>query len=152
MDYEQLAEAHQRVADAHAHLADAHQHLADLLLITEAAPPAPLAPQQPEKLRAPDGAFFTSVPDWRQFIIQLEQQLLERFGVEPIYMRRLRNFLEEHVELLPGDLERCAGEGHKSPRWFGMLQSAINCDPSHWPLGSPVIVSAGTCGYYRVIR
>lgn len=141
MDRSELAQLFRLFADA------LEQPLPQVVLISEVAP---LAPQQPKKLKAPEGALFTSGPDWRQFIIQLEQQLRERFGTEPIYMRRLRNFLEEHVELLPGDLKECHSVTNKSPRWFGNLQSAINCDPSYWPLGRPVIVPAGHRGYYRL--
>ena len=157
MNYEQLAEAHQRIADAHANMAGLLQGRCvqptflvpeAAFLVPEAAPPAP---QQPAKLRAPEGALFTSRPDWRQFIIRLERQLREHFGTDPIYMRRLREFLaENHVELLPGDMERCPGQGHKSPRWFGNLQSALNCRPVCWPHGRPVIVPAGIRGYYRL--
>ena len=143
----QLAEAHQRIADAHAQLAGLLQgfYAQPGLLIHKIAAPVP----EPAKLRAPEGSFFISGPDWRQFIIQLERQLREHFGTQPIYMPRLREFLAEHVELLPGDLEPYPGDhGRNTPRWYGNLQSAIYCDPHCWPLGRPVIVTTGNRGYY----
>lgn len=152
MDYAQLAEAHQRVADAHAHLAGLLHVRCDQpqFMIPEIAAPSAVPKPAPKsaKLHAPDGSFFTSGPDWRQFIIQLERQLREHFGTQPIYTRNLRKFLELYVELLPGDCKPYKRKGN-TPRWFGSLQSAINCGPHCWPLGRPVIVPlTGNRGYY----
>lgn len=150
MDYEQLAEAHQRIADAHANLAGLLQGrcVQPTFLIPEVAPPAP---QQPEKLRAPEGALFTSCPDWRQFIIQLERQLCEHFGYDPFHLQQLRGFLQEHVDLLPGDWDRNNSGRNGSPRWYQQLQKAVDCEAHCWPMGKPVIVSIKeNRGYYRL--
>lgn len=141
MDRSELAQLFRLFADA------LEQPLPQVALIPEAAP---LAPQRPEKIKAREGSIFISTGDWRQFIIQLERQLREHFGCDPFHLRQLRDFLEDHVELLKGDREAGFPGRSGSPRWYHQIQKAIDCKPSDWPFGDPLIVSAGSRGYYRL--
>ena len=132
MDYEQLAEAHQRVADAHAHLAGLLQGrcVQPTFLIPD------VAPQQPEKLSAPSERSVSPSWFWRQVLTTYAPSLKAHFGDRAFRVKELRAFLSPRVELLPGDTEKCGN----SLRWHKNLDNAMtSTHPGHWPSGTPVV-------------
>jgi len=136
MDYERLAEAHQRIADAHANLAGLLQGRSiqpDLLTPVTVAP----APARSTKFSAGDDFHISPCWFWRHALVELQGQLRQHFGTKSFRAREIRKFLLTWVDLRPEDTESCGN----SPRWHKNFDNAMRvASPEYWPSGVPVVV------------
>jgi hypothetical protein len=88
----------------------------------------------------PCGQSYTNAQNWRTHIRALHRELLERFGAKEFRISDLRFFLENHVELLPGDLEKYNDKIRPTFRWHQTVHDCISCRAQTWGNGGPVIV------------
>jgi hypothetical protein len=66
-----------------------------------------------------------SAPALRDFLWERRDELLERFGRNPIHIKVLQDFVQSNIQLLPRDLEIV----DKRPRWQTTLGNAVSRMP-----------------------